>query len=331
MVEVTRGPLVESVHQVIACAVDAGGKILLSLGNIEAPIYLRSSSKPFIAAAAVRAGVVDRFDLDSREVAVMAASHSGERFHIEAVRSILRKIGMSESALQCGEQEPFNLQAAKHLEANGIRFSAVHNNCSGKHAGVLALCQIVGADPATYLQVDNPAQQLILELCARMTGENAADFPLAADGCGIPVFATSTRNAALAFMRFATLEGIDAQDARALAIVRDAMVAHPEYVAGTGEFDTLLMRAASGGIVAKGGAEGVHCDAIVSKGVGFALKVVDGASRGRAPAVLACLAELGALDPSSLTKLDEFAHPIVYNRARHPVGEVNIVGVSQSS
>ncbi len=328
IVRVTRGALVESVHEVIACAVDARGKTLFSLGDVEAPIYLRSSAKPFIAAAVVRAGVVERFGLDSREIAVMAASHSGEPFHVDAVGSILRKLGMSESALQCGAQEPYNLQAAAELRRDGLPFTAVHNNCSGKHAGILALCNVLGADPSSYLRVDNPAEQYILEFCARMTGQNAADFPLGVDGCGIPVFATSSYKAALAFMRFATLEGIDAEDARALKIVRDAMIAHPEYIAGTGEFDTALMRAAAGSIVCKGGAEGVHCDAAIDGRVGFALKVVDGASRGRAPAVLACLERLGALDRSGLTKLDEFAHPIVYNRAKLPVGEVRIVGVS---
>ncbi|MEO6913062.1 MAG: asparaginase, partial [Candidatus Baltobacteraceae bacterium] len=330
IVHVTRGPLVESVHEVIACAVDARGKTILALGDIDAPIYLRSSAKPFIAAAAVRAGVVDRFGLEPREVAVMAASHSGEPFHIEAVRSILHKIGMSESALQCGDQEPYSPQAASDLKRDGIRFSAVHNNCSGKHAGILALCRIIGADPATYLQIENPAEQLILELCARMTGENPADLPLGIDGCGIPVFATPARNAALAFMRFATLEEIDPHDARALLVVREAMVAHPQYVSGTGQFDTVLMQTLGDTIAAKGGAEGVHCTAIISGGLGLALKIVDGSARARAPAVLACLAELGAVDRTAMTKLDEFAHPIVYNRATQPVGEVIIVGVSQS-
>ena len=161
LVEVTRGRLVESVHRVAACAVDADGTLRLVAGAIDVPVYLRSAAKPFIAAAVIAAGARETFDLTGPEIAVMAASHSGEPIHVEAVRSILRKIGMDPSALQCGAHPPYDDATARAMTAAGEAPSALHNNCSGKHAGILALCAILGADPSTYLDASNPAQRRI--------------------------------------------------------------------------------------------------------------------------------------------------------------------------
>lgn len=322
LVEVTRGDLVESRHRVAACAVDARGSVVFASEAIDDPIYLRSSAKPFIAAAAIAAGVRERFGLEPHEIAVMAASHFGEPFHVEAVASILRKIGSDVRALQCGAHLPYDEASAQALIRRGETPSALYNNCSGKHAGILALCHAIGADPAGYLEPTHPAQQRILALCARLADDDAATWPLGVDGCGIPVYATSLRRAALAFARLATLEGIDDEDARALAIVRDAMAAHPAYVAGTGQFDTRLMQVADGGLVAKGGAEGVHGVAAIAAGFGYVSKVLDGAGRGRGPTTVAVLRHLGALDERQATELAVFGAPIVYNRAGREVGRV---------
>ena len=312
----------ESVHAIAACASDARGSVLCAIGDIDAPVFLRSTAKPFIAAAAIAAGAAERFGLEQREIAVMSASHAGQPFHVEAVRSILQKTGMDESALQCGVHAPYNAQAAHDLEAAGVQPTALHNNCSGKHAGILALCKILGADPATYLEPANPAQQRILEMCARMSDQRVEDFPLGVDGCGIPVYATPLRNAALSFARLASLEGISESDARALRTVRDAMVAYPECVSGTGEFDARLMEAGAGMLACKAGAEGVHGAALIDAGVGLVVKVGDGAARGRGPAVLSILRALELLPEAALTKLADLERPIVYNRAGRAVGEV---------
>jgi L-asparaginase II len=296
--------------------------VLEQAGDIEAPVFLRSAAKPFIAAAAIAAGVRERFHLERREIAVMTASHSGEPFHVAAVASILDKIGLEESALKCGSHAPYDAAAAEGLAEAGLEPTALHNNCSGKHAGILALCLAIGADPATYLSVANPAQQQILALCARLSDDDASTWPLAIDGCGIPVYATGLRKAAISFARLATLSGIDAADARALRIVRDAMLAHPEYVAGTGQFDTELMIAGAGNIVSKAGAEGVHAAAAISQGYGYASKVIDGSSRARAPASIPALQRLGVLDEHQAGALARFARPPVYNRAGNKVGEI---------
>ena len=321
-VDVTRGDIVESVHNVAACAGDAKGTIHLQLGDIDTPIFLRSTAKPFIAAAAIEAGVRDAFGLTMEEIAVMSASHSGESFHVNAVQSILQKIGLDASALQCGAHAPYNEAAAEALRAHGIVPSALHNNCSGKHAGILALCRVMGADPASYLELEHPAQRAILAFCARMSDDDPHAWPLGVDGCGIPVYATSLRKGALAFARFASLEGIEARDAMALLVVRDAMVSHPEFVCGTHTLDTDLMRVAGGAIACKAGAEGVHGVAAIPEGLGFVSKVIDGSSRARGPSTMALLSRLGVLDAERAAKLDGYARPVVYNRAGRVAGEV---------
>ncbi|MDP9111471.1 MAG: asparaginase [Candidatus Eremiobacteraeota bacterium] len=321
-VDVVRGGAVESVHHIAACAADARGRVLLEMGSIETPVFLRSSAKPFIAAAVLRSGARERFGLEPHEIAVMAGSHTGQDFHVAAVRSILQKIGMDESALQCGVHAPYNAAAAQQLERDGAEPTVLSNNCSGKHAGILALCILLGADTNTYLELANPAERNILELCARLSDQQVDDFILAVDGCGIPVYATPLHNAAISFARLATLERTEERDAAALAAVRDAMVAHPEFVSGTGEFDSELMRIAGGGLACKAGAEGVHATASMRKELGLVVKVVDGASRGRAPAVLALLHELSVLDAHEMAQLQAFARPIGYNRAGRAIGEV---------
>lgn len=329
IVEVTRGDVVESVHRVAACAVDGRGNVLLEDGDVGAAVFLRSAAKPFIAAAALEAGVRERFGLDSREIAVMAASHFGEPFHVAAVTSILKKIGLDESALQCGTHLPYDQTTADEIVRSGRALSPLYNNCSGKHAGILALCLTIGADIETYLDLHNPVQQRILTFCARISDEDPAAWPIGVDGCGIPVYATGLRKAALSFARLATFQGVTARDAAALEMVRDAMVAHPEYVAGTGQLDTVLMQSFPGEIACKGGAEGVHGVAAIAAGFGYAAKVLDGAGRARGPSTIAALRPLGAIGAAIPTNLDRFAHPLVYNRAGSAVGEIRTTAVAE--
>lgn len=310
-VAVIRGGVVESVHNVAGYAVDARGMPVFSFGAVDVPIYLRSAAKPFIAAAAVAAGVVERFGLETREIAVMAASHSAESFHLETVRSILRKIGLDESALRCGPEPPF--------------IESITNNCSGKHAGILALCIAVGADPASYLDPSNPAQQRILSFCARASDEKLETLTIAVDGCGIPVYATTLQKAALSYRRLATLDDLDPSDARALRIVRDAMILNPEYMSGTGEFDAAMIRAYEGSLVCKGGAEGVFAGALIDERIGFVIKVIDGNERARPPAACEALRLAGLMTEAQLQRVRNFARPVVKNKSGRVVGEIRAI------
>jgi L-asparaginase II len=322
-VEVTRGGIVESTHRVAACVATSQGEVIFAAGDVEAPVYLRSSAKPFIAAAAIAAGVRERFGLDDREIAVMSASHFGEPFHIEAVRSLLHKVGLGTDALQCGAHLPYDEASAQAMLRVGGAPSALHNNCSGKHAGILALCRVLDVDVSTYLEPSNPAQQAILNFCARMSDDDPQRWPLGVDGCGIPVYATGMRRAAMAFARLATLACVSASDALALARVRDAMMAYPDYVAGTGRFDSVMLRAGAQSLVCKSGAEGVFGMGLPARGVGFAAKIADGGGRARPPVAMAALRFLGS-PIADATELQPFKRPIVYNRAGRVVGEVRL-------
>jgi L-asparaginase II len=281
------------------------GRTLLEFGTVDVPVFLRSAAKPFIAASCVRAGAVDAFGFDDKELALMCASHAGEPEHVETVLSMLRKADIAPSALKCG----------------GVP-SPLYNNCSGKHAGILALAKHIGAPLDTYLEPENPAQREILALCERAVREPLPPARIAVDGCGIPVFATSLRRAAQAFARIAALEDLEPDDRAALGRVRSAMLANPWYVGGTGRLDTALIEAGRGAILAKGGAEAVHCDALVPQQTGVALKVIDGNSRAVAPSVLAVLKRLDALDEVVTARLEHFREPPVHNVAGRCVGAI---------
>jgi L-asparaginase II len=321
-VAVRRGARVESVHQVAACLCDADGTIVQRVGTVETPVYLRSSAKPFIAAASVRAGVLERFGFGERELALMSASHNGEPGHTELVASMLARIGASVDDLACGAHPPSYEPAAAALAQRGEQATALHNNCSGKHAGILALAKVLGAPFEGYLDPAHPAQRTILALCERVSDDLFGADKLGVDGCGIPVYATSLHNAARSFARFATLEGLEDSDARALARVGSAMANEPWYVAGTGRFDTDLIRASRGRILGKAGAEAVHCDALLDAGLGLALKVVDGSRRAAAPATIALLDSLRVLEPAARVALEPHARVTLKNVAGHAVGEV---------
>jgi len=321
-VAVRRGARVESVHHVAACVADSDGTVELKLGTVETPVFVRSSAKPFIAAASVREGVLERFGFGDRELAVMCASHNGEPAHVELVASMLERIGASVDDLRCGAHPPAYEPAAAALAARGEAPSALHNNCSGKHAGILALARVIGAPFEGYLEPDHPAQRRIIAMCERVSDDAFAGDKLAVDGCGIPVYATTLRNAATSFARLATLRGVDDADATALARVASAMAAEPWFVAGTGRFDTDLMRATAGRIVCKAGAEGVHCDALLDAGLGVAVKVVDGTRRAAAPATIAILDALRALEPAARTALRAHAVVPVKNVAGRVTGEI---------
>ena len=321
-VAVRRGARVESIHSVAACAADVDGTVVLRVGTIDTPVFLRSSAKPFIAAASVRAGVLERFGFGERELAVMCASHNGEPGHVELVASMLARIGAGVDDLACGAHPPSYEPAAAALAARGETPTQLHNNCSGKHAGILALAKVLGAPFAGYTEPAHPAQQTILALCGRVSDDVFEGEALAVDGCGIPVYATTLRKAAVSFARMATLRGLDDDDATALARVASAMASEPWYVAGTARFDTDLIRATGGRIIGKAGAEGVHCDALLDGGLGLALKVTDGTRRAAAPATLAVLDALHALEPAARETMRPHAFVPVKNVAGRVVGEV---------
>jgi L-asparaginase II len=328
VVVVTRGDLVESEHEVCYAIVHADGHALETHGDVERPVYMRSSAKPLIATAMVASGAAERFGFSDEEIAIAAGSHSGEPKHVAAVQSMLAKAGLDEGALRCGVHAPTYGPAADALCASGQLPRAVHNNCSGKHAGIMALAVALGASPEGYLAVDHPAQREILNVCAELLGVPVSSFVVGVDGCGIPVIAVGLRIAATFYARLCDLTRFPARLAPALGRVRDAMIAHPDFVAGTHRFDTDLMTAARPRVLCKGGAEGYHGSSALERGIGMTVKVADGNYRAVSPLVIDKLAQLGALDDSMLAVLAQHRFPKIKNHAGKVVGEILLAGRS---
>ena len=326
MVKVVRGDAVESVHYGAAAVVDSRGEVLASAGSPEASAFLRSAAKPFQAIPILASGAADHYGITPREIAVIVASHNGEKMHLDRVRSILRKIRCGESDLRCGAHPPFFPPAAAALTRSGKRPRALHNNCSGKHAGMLALARHLGKPVRGYLSPDHPVQKAILDVLSRYAGAPEGAILRGIDGCSAPTFALSLRQAALGYARLVDpRHGMPAERSAARRVVA-AMRAHPEMVGGTGRLCTLLMRRVQSSFIAKIGAEGLYGMAYREgdRGIGIALKISDGnGERARTTAAVEILVELGLLDGEKGDRiLSAQGLPLVRNVRGKVVGRV---------
>lgn len=318
---VWRGEVVESVHRAHIAVVDHTGRLLYSLGDPMYVTYWRSSSKPIQALPLVETGGTDAFGLTEPEVAVTCASHNGEDFHTDAVRSLLSKAGLSPDDLQCGPHDVNRAFPRRDLPLDQ-KPGRIHNNCSGKHAGMLTLCKHHGWPHQTYRDPMNPAQRLILKTLSEISGYPADRVQIGVDGCGVPVFAMPIQHMALTFARLARPDTQPETRQRALRRVRDAMIAHPQMVAGTGRFDTALMRAGRGTIVCKGGAAALHCCGLTDRGIGVAVKIEDAGDGLTAPAQMEVLRQVEALTAEALEELRAFRFPPVTNTRDEVVGRI---------
>ena len=325
--KVIRGSRLEAVYRGAMAVVDARGRLVASRGDADLTTWLRSSAKPFQLTPLVESGAADRFGFSERELAVMAASHNGEEFHVQAVTGILARIGLDASALQCGVHAPSHPPAARALENAGQKPSALHNNCSGKHSGMLAQCVDRKLPIADYLSPQHPLQVTIKQTVAEMTDLSPDSIDVAIDGCSVPTFALPLRNAALAFARLADPSGLSEPRRSALRRIASAMMAYPEMVGGTQRLDTDVMSVGKGNIVVKGGAEGYYGIGLLSSGLGIAIKMEsgmeDGADgRGRNAVVVEALRQLGALDDDQVTALEHYAAGPMKNHRKLIVGQV---------
>jgi L-asparaginase II len=308
-VEFTRGGRTESVHLVRAAAV-LGRKRLLARGDVAEPVFMRSSAKPFQALAVVESGAADSFGFSDEEFAVTCGSHGADDVHVAAVESILRKSGVKPDALRCGVHPPLSPKALKALYAAGKEPTALHNNCSGKHAGMLAAAKRLGAPLGTYLSKSHPVQRRNLANVKRWSG--LARVGLGVDGCSAPNFA-------LPLDAMARMASALASEGGGLGRIRAAMTAHPVMV---GRPCVNVMSAAPGRIVSKGGAEGVYLAGFPDSGVGVALKALDGASRPLLHVLLAVVGKLRLLDAADRKALAKVADPVLRNHAGLAVGQV---------
>jgi L-asparaginase II len=325
LVEVLRGERVESVHHGAVVLVDDAGGPVAARGDADLVTYLRSSAKPAQVLPLLVSGAAERFGFTEAEIAVMIGSHGGEPFHLEAVRSILGRAGLGEEALQCGAHPPFYRPAAHALRLSGQEPSALHNNCSGKHAGMLALAVHLGAPIGAYLEPAHPVQQRIREVVARLSGLETAAIGIAVDGCSAPTFAIPMRAAALLYARLLAPGSLPEDLGRAARRAVAAMRAHPEMVAGTGRLCTDLMRRGGDGLIAKIGAEGFYGLGYArgGRGFGLAIKISDGdGERARPTAAIDALRQLGVLEDPEAAGLMERHVGTIRNHRGVVVGRV---------
>lgn len=290
--EVLRGGQVESRHEGAIAVVDADGAVVWSVGDIDRPVFPRSAVKSMQALPLVESGAADRFGFGDRELALACASHSGEPAHAELAAKMLARANLDFEALECGAHWPSSQDATVALARTGAKPSALHNNCSGKHSGFLCGCRQLGLDHRGYVKIGHGYQRLIAAAMTDVTGAKHEAANSGIDGCSIPTYAIPLRNLAQGFARMATGQGLGAERASAARRLLDACMAEPFFVAGTGRADTVMMEAGKGRVFVKVGAEGVYCGAIPQLGIGFALKVDDGASRAAEAAVAGLLARL---------------------------------------
>jgi len=317
-VEVVRGGTVESRHRVHAVVADADGRPVAAIGDPKTLTFHRSAAKPLQALPLVEEGVAERFGFSQAELALCCASHEGEAPHVEGARSILAKAGADESLLRCGAHLPYSEAAAGELLASGGSPGRIHNNCSGKHAGMIALAIGLGWDPVDYHRAEHPVQRRMVREIIRWSGMAEEEIPMAVDGCGVVCFATPLDVMAASFARYSAA----ADEGEAAADVVAAMTRHPFMVGGTGRTCTDVMEVAGDRVFVKLGAEGVYGGGIRGRGLGFALKVEDGGRRAVEVALLHVLTSLGVLSPDDTERLQVHARPVVRNTLGDSVGEV---------
>jgi L-asparaginase II len=290
LVEVLRGALVESRHRGSVAVSDAGGCLALALGDVERPVFPRSAIKAIQALQLVESGAAARYGFGDEELALACASHGGEPEHVSTAERMLQAAGLDTSALKCGVHWPMHQPSSQALARFGGSSTALHNNCSGKHAGFLCVACAMGAELGSYIEASHPVQREVKAALENLTGASIADEDRAIDGCSVPTWAVPLSALARGFARFGTGEGLGPERAKAAARLRAACAAKPWHVAGTGRFCTEVMQALGARVFVKTGAEGVFCAALPEQGLGFAVKADDGGTRAAETIIAAVLA-----------------------------------------
>jgi len=326
LAKVIRGETVESVHRGHIVAIDGDGRTLLEIGDRFVITYFRSASKPFQVLPCVTSGAADAFGFATEEIALACASHSGEPTHVKVCRRMLEKAGLSESELQCGRHLPFNEKETERLLRANAEITEVYNNCSGKHIAMIAFAKHIGTDTSRYLECDHPIQQKILETISVLCDIPKEQIPIGIDGCCVPNFAMPLSSMARGFLNLVAPSNHLSHDFHSAAgRAVDAMLKYPELIGGTDRLDTILMKAASGKLISKVGADGVWLCGVLPceeypSGVAVALKIEDGDDKRARPVVAVdVLKRLGVLSHGALPELSPM---LIKNRCGDIVGNV---------
>lgn len=330
LVEVTRGPLVESRHRGAIAVVDAKGRSRYAVGDVGRPVFPRSAVKLIQALPLVESGAADAYAFGTAELALACASHNGETRHTALAAAMLARAGRSVADLECGTHMPSYDPAAADLIRAGEAPNALHNNCSGKHSGFVCLACHMGLDPKGYVGEAHPVMRAVTAALRDTTGAALDADVCAIDGCSIPTYGIPLERMALAFARLSTGEGLTPGRARAARRLMDACMAEPFYVAGTGRFCTEIMTAFAGKVFVKVGAEGVYCGAFPELGLAVALKCEDGSTRGAEAMMAAVIAALVPDAQSNDALLRRLIAPVP-TRLGVKVGEIRpVAGLVES-
>ncbi|MCC9595257.1 MULTISPECIES: asparaginase [unclassified Rubrivivax] len=327
LVEALRGGAVESTHRGAWAVVDADGDVVASAGDIDRPIFPRSAVKLLQALPLVESGAAERYGLNDEQLAIACASHNGEPRHVAVAASMLAAAGVDDAALECGAHWPYRDVVQREMAAAGQTPGALHNNCSGKHAGFVCLgCLLAGdADKRAflsgYVKPEHPVMREVGDAIEAATGWRLADAPRGTDGCSIPTYAIPLRHLALAFARAGSGIGLREGRARAAKRLMAAVTAEPFMVGGSGRFDTRIIERLGERVFCKVGAEGVFCAAFPKAGLGVAVKMDDGASRA-CEVVMAALIE-------RFVRLDEAERGFVHAFADQPLANWNGLDVGR--
>ncbi len=329
LARVFRGSRVESAHRGSVAVVDENGARIASCGDDSAPVFARSAAKPFQAMPLLLAGGARRFGLTDPEIALLCASHGGEPRHTRAGAALLRKGGFRVEDLECGAHMPMHDASARALIRAGEAPNALHNNCSGKHAGMLLACRLLGWPHVGYTDAGHPLQRTIHSLLALYAGVSELDITVAVDGCNAPVFRLPLSALATAYARLLSrrVAGEDRGAAEARARIVTAMARRPEMVAGSGRFTTDFLRSGRGRWIGKEGAEGVYALAFRGRKAsapasGVAFKIEDGSARARDTITLDLLGRLGALPDAARRALRSYVQPAIRNARGLDVGRI---------
>ncbi len=326
LAETTRGNFVENCHRGAVAISDSGGVLRTEIGDIDRPVFPRSTIKAMQALPLIESGAADALALEDKHLALACASHSGEKAHVSAALEMLQRAGLDEAALDCGGHWPLAWPAVIELAATGGSPGPRHNNCSGKHAGFLCTCCHLGIRHLGYVNPEHEFQQTMREVLENLTGSPHAIDQCGRDGCSIPTYAIPLRSLARGFARMTDGQGISARRQKASARLLSACMAEPFFVAGTDRACSNLMRAAPGRIFVKIGADGVYCGAIPELGLGIALKIDDGTERAAIAVMAAVLARFFAEEAPLYSALKAFAQTGIKNRNGIVTGEVRPVG-----
>ncbi len=330
LIEVLRGNTVESTHTGAIAVTDARGQLFASLGDIDRPVFPRSAVKVLQALPLITSGAADRLRLSDTELALACASHNGEPKHVQTAMSMLAKAGLDAQALACGTQWPAREPVLRAMVQRGEQASALHNNCSGKHAGFICLaCELAlheHVDSKTfaqgYIEPEHPVMREVTAALSACTDTDLSHVPRGTDGCSIPTFAIPLRQLALAFARIGTGDGLSPERARAAKRLRQAVAQAPFMVGGSQRFDTQVMAQLGERVFCKIGAEGVYCASFPERGLGLALKIDDGQARAAEAVMASLIAALLPCDDASMALLQTLGQPVLSNWNQRIVGSL---------